>query len=149
LIKDPKGQFETQALLCNDLSAELIQILKWFRLRWQVEVAFEEVRTHLGIETQRQWSDKAILRTTPALFALFSIVTALADQLHKQQAFTLPKTAWYDKTLPTFADALASVRQRLWQLKTFQISMENLRWLKSQESSSTPGLTYFATRLNG
>ncbi|NEQ53101.1 MAG: transposase [Leptolyngbya sp. SIO3F4] len=130
LIRDPKRRFEPQALLCTDLSAEPIQILTWFRLRWQVEVTFEEVRAHLGVETQRQWSDKAILRTTPALFALFSIVTALADQLQKQQAFTLPKTAWYNKTLPTFADALASVRQRLWQLKTFQMSVDEPEMIK-------------------
>ncbi len=124
LIRDPKGRFETQALLCTDVTAEPSQILKWFRLRWQVEVTFEEVRAHLGVETQRQWSDKAILRTTPALFALFSIITALADQLHKQQSFSLPKTAWYHKTIPTFADALALVRQRLWQMKTFQMSTD-------------------------
>lgn len=130
LIKDPKGRFETQALLCTDVNTDPIQILKWFRLRWQVEVTFEEVRAHLGVETQRQWSDKAILRTTPALFALFSIVTTLADQLHKQQSFTLPKTTWYDKTLPTFVDALASVRQRLWQLKTFQMSMDEPEMVK-------------------
>ena len=28
---------------------------------------FQEVRTHLGVETQRQWSDQAIARTTPVL----------------------------------------------------------------------------------
>ena len=95
VIRDPKRRFEAQALLCTDLSAEAVQILKWFRQRWQIEVTFEELRTHLGVETQRQWADKAILRTTPALFALFSIVTALADQLQKQQPFTLTKTAWY------------------------------------------------------
>lgn len=130
LIQDPKGRFETQALLCTDVSADPIQILRWFRLRWQVEVTFEEVRTHLGVETQRQWSDKAILRTTPALFALFSIVTALADQLQKQQVFTRPQTAWYKKKLPTFADALALVRQRLWELKTFQMSVDEPEMVK-------------------
>ncbi|MEA5465731.1 IS701 family transposase [Leptothoe sp. PORK10 BA2] len=130
LIKDPKRRFETQALLCTDVSTEPIQISTWFRLRWQVEVTFAEVRAHLGVETQRQWTDKAILRTTPALLALFSIVTALADQLQKQQPFTLPKTIWYHKTLPTFADALALVRQRLWQLKTFQMSMHEPEMVK-------------------
>lgn len=124
LIRDPRGRFETQALLCTDLRTELVQILRWFRVRWQVEVTFEEVRVHLGVETQRQWADKAILRTTPALFALFFIVTALADQLQKQYPFTLLNTTWYTKTLPTFADALASVRQSLWQMKTFHMSME-------------------------
>src|SRR3954452_21729368 len=32
-----------------------------------VEVTFREVRDHLGVETQRQWSDRAIARTTPCL----------------------------------------------------------------------------------
>ncbi|MEO1621223.1 MAG: hypothetical protein AAFU53_09350, partial [Cyanobacteria bacterium J06632_3] len=66
----------------------------------------------------------------PALFALFSIITALADQLHKQQSFRLPKTAWYHKSVPTFSDALALVRQRLWQMKTFQMSTEEHNMVK-------------------
>lgn len=122
LIRDPNGRFDPQALLCTDLTADPVQILAWFRCRWQLEVTFEEVRAHLGVESQRQWSDKAILRSTPALFALFSIVTALADQIQKRQPFDLPHRAWYQKRLPTFADALALVRQRLWQLKSFQMS---------------------------
>lgn len=122
MIRDPKGKFETQALLCTDLTATPAQILQWFRLRWQVEVTFEEVRAHLGVETQRQWSSKAILRTTSALLGIFSMVTALADQLQKQQAFDRPKATWYQKVLPTFSDALALVRQQLWQMRTFQTS---------------------------
>ena len=122
LVKDPKGKFESQALLCTNLSAQPIQILQWFRQRWQVEVTFEEVRSHLGVETQRQWSEKAILRTTPALLALFSIVVILAHQEQTQHEFNLPNTAWYRKSLPTFADALALVRQQLWQFRLFQLS---------------------------
>ena len=52
-------------------------VLEWFVLRWQLEVTFQEVRTHLGVETQRQWSDLAIARTTPVLLGIFSW-TALA-----------------------------------------------------------------------
>ena len=122
LIKDPKNKFEPQALLCTDLSAQPMEILQWFRQRWQVEVTFEEVRTHLGVETQRQWSNLAILRTTPALLALFSIVVMLANQVQTQHSFDLPNTAWYRKSLPTFADALALVRQQLWQFRLFQLS---------------------------
>ncbi len=122
LVKDPKGKFEPQALLCTDLLAQPMQILQWFRQRWQVEVTFEEVRSHLGVETQRQWSNLAILRTTPALLALFSIVVILANQFQTQHLFELPNTAWYRKPSPTFADAIALVRQRLWQVRLFQLS---------------------------
>jgi len=120
LVKDPQGKFEPQAFLCTDLSVAPEQVLQWFRQRWQVEVTFEEVRTHLGVETQRQWSDLAILRTTPALLGLFSLVTLIAHPL--QADLPLPQTAWYVKLLPTFADALALVRCMLWKHRLFQTS---------------------------
>lgn len=122
LIRDPKGKFKTQALLCTDVEADPVQILQWFRLRWQVEVTFEEVRAHLGVESQRQWSELAILRTTPALLALFSMVVLLAHQWQSKHRFSLPKAAWYHKSVPTFVDALALVRQQVWQMQTFQMS---------------------------
>ena len=87
-----------------------------------MEVTFEEARSHLGVETQRQWSDLAILRTTPALLALFSIVAMLVHQLQTQHPFDLPNTVWYRKSSPTFVDALALVRQQLWQFRLFQLS---------------------------
>ena len=62
LVRDPQGEFTPQALLCTDPSADPTQILEWFVLRWQLEVTFQEVRAHLGVETQRQWSDLAIAR---------------------------------------------------------------------------------------
>ncbi len=70
LVRDPQGQFKTQALLCTDLKADPEKIVCWFVMRWQLEVTFQEVRRHLGFETQRQWSQMAIRRTTPALFGV-------------------------------------------------------------------------------
>jgi hypothetical protein len=114
LIRDPLGQFEAQALLCTDLAATAQQVVEWFVLRWQLEVTFEEARAHLGVETQRQWSDLAILRTTPALLGLFSLVTVFAHQLLQGQDLPARAAAWYTKPLPTFSDTLALVRQQLW-----------------------------------
>jgi hypothetical protein len=87
----------------------------YFVRRWSVEVTFEEVRAHLGVETQRQWSDLAIERSTPVLLGLFSVVTLLAHRLKEQNKLTVRRAAWYDKPLPTFSDAIASVRQHLWR----------------------------------
>jgi hypothetical protein len=100
-----------------DLTAE--QIVEWFVLRWQLEVTFEEARAHLGIETQRQWLDLAILRTTPALLGLFSLVTLFADHLPRGERLPPRQAAWYRKELPTFADTLALVRSQLWPVTTF------------------------------
>ena len=87
-----------------------------------MEVTFHEVRDHLGVETQRQWSDLAILRTTPALLGLFSLVTIFAQQLLEGQAFPVRQAAWYTKALPTFSDTLALVRQHLWPSAFFSVS---------------------------
>lgn len=126
LIRDPKGQFETRALLCTDLSAEPLQILQWFVRRWRVEVTFQEVRTHLGVETQRQWSDKAIARVTPILLGLFSWITLLAHQSQTRDGLPVRQTAWYVKTVPTFSDAIALVRSQIWRHWGFCMSSSGL-----------------------
>jgi hypothetical protein len=122
LIRDPQDKFATQALLCTDLDATPQQILSWFLLRWQMEVTFHAVRTYLGVETQRQWSERAIARTTPALLGLFSLVTLLAHEPMSCGTAPVQQTAWYRKTLPTFSDALACVRRQLWTQTTFPTS---------------------------
>ena len=125
LIRDPLGKFKPQALLSTDLSVAAQQIVEWFVLRWQLEVTFEEARAHLGVETQRQWSDLAILRTTPALLALFSLVTVFAHQLLQRQELPVRQAAWYPKTVATFSDTLAFVRQQLWPV--------SISWLSGAE----------------
>lgn len=126
LIRDPQGEYETVCLLCTDQTIASLQIVEWFVRRWQVEVTFEEARRHLGIETQRQWSDKAIARTTPLLLGLFSWITLVAHTFHLSgQPVVVRQSAWYIKTLPTFSDALALVRFQLWAaFPTFQTSRE-------------------------
>jgi hypothetical protein len=114
LVRDPKGELEPQAFLATNLNARPCDILAWFVSRWQVEVTFAEVRAHLGVETQRQWSDKAILRTTPVLLGLFSIVTLWAHDLAKSRKFKPRTTAWYPKAVLTFSDAIAAVRREIW-----------------------------------
>jgi hypothetical protein len=122
LVHDPHGAFPTQCLLCTDPKVPPEQIIAWFVLRWQVEVTFHEARQHLGVGTQRHWSDQAIARTTPALFGLFSVVTLLAHQHLTQSPWLGRQAAWYTKARPTFIDALALVRRELWAGTTFQTS---------------------------
>lgn len=130
LIRDPEEEFETQALLSTDLEAEPLQIIEWFVLRWQMEVTFEESRRHLGIETQRQWSEKAIARETPILFGLYSIVTILAQELAKKKKLVTRRAAWYEKEAATFSDAIAAVRRYLWSHQHFQTSSAKAEMIK-------------------
>jgi hypothetical protein len=114
LIRDPQEEFDTQALLCTDLAVDPRQIISWFVRRWQMEATFAEVRQRLGFETQRHWSERAIQRTAPALLGVFSVITLLAHQYMAAGEAVVRRAAWYDKRYPTFSDALALVRKKLW-----------------------------------
>lgn len=117
MVRDPEGELRDEVFFCTDLAATPVQIIEWVVMRWSVEVTFEEARAHLGVETQRQWSDLAIARTTPVLFGLFSIVTLLALHLSHQDQIPVAATAWYPKAEPTFSDCLALVRRHLWRAR--------------------------------
>jgi DDE superfamily endonuclease len=117
LVADPEGKLRMEAFFCTDLRATPVDILQWVVMRWSIEVTFEEARTHLGVETQRQWSDRAIARTTPILLGVFSLVTVLALHVSHDGKIPVPVTTWYHKAEPTFADCLALVRQHLWRAR--------------------------------
>jgi hypothetical protein len=134
LLRDPEGKFAPQALLCTDLSATPEQIVSWFVLRWQLETTFQEVRTHLGVESQRQWNALAIARTTPVLLGLFSLVTLLADQQFGRGRLSVRQAAWYVKERATFSDALASVRRQLWSDTAFCLSSSKTDITKLQQA---------------
>ena len=112
-------------------------------LRWNIEVTFEETRAHLGVETQRQWSDKAIARTTPLLMGLFSFVTVVAFSMHQAKALVSMETAsWYNKKGElTFSDILSIVRRSIWSGKYFSKS-ENLPDLDKYPDETINTLIY-------
>ncbi len=115
LARDPEGKLRDEAFCCTNLAASAAEILGWVVMRWSVEVTFEEARYHLGLETGRQWSDKAIARTTPVLLGLFSLVVLWCVRLQPDGQIALNTAAWYEKDEATFTDCLALVRQHLWR----------------------------------
>lgn len=113
LVRDPEGKRDAQAFFSTDVTLDPAEIISLFVRRWQVEVTFAETRAHLGVETQRQWSDKAILRTTPTLLGLYSLITLWACNLMDETSAPYA-ASWYRKTTLTFTDAIGAVRLALW-----------------------------------
>jgi len=124
LLRDPEGKYESVALISTDVCLTAIIIIEAFVSRWNQEVTHREVREYLGVETQRQWSDLAIARTTPVLFGLYSLVTLMADALHQHEPLQVQETTWYQKEWVTFSDALMEIRRRLWRACYFKSSDE-------------------------
>jgi hypothetical protein len=114
LVRYPDGRREPEAFLCTDTTASPRDVLDCFNRRWAMETTYEEARAHLGMETQRQWSDPAVFRTTPLLLGLYSAVTLYVHQNAERFALSPRRAAWYPKPAPTFADALARLRRHLW-----------------------------------
>jgi hypothetical protein len=130
LVRDVAGEFEPQAFLCTDLDADPLDILRWFVRRWAVEVTFAEARRHLGLESQRQWSDKAIERTTPVLLGLYALITLWFDELMAEGVPAAHSASWYPKERLTFSDALAAVRQEIWTATTSALSPDDADVMK-------------------
>jgi hypothetical protein len=122
LTRDPKGKRSPKAIFSTDPSQTAEQIVRDFMKRWSLEVTFEESRAHLGIETQRQWSDRAIERSTPLLFGLSSLVALFGLALCPDGQVPVAQVAWYRKQTATFRDVLALVRRHLWGQGTFPTS---------------------------
>ncbi len=113
---------QLSAFLSTDLSLEAAAIVTYFSRRWAIETTFAQVRAHLGVETQRQWSEQAIARTTPVLLGLFSLVTLVAHRLHARGLLVAQTNSWYHKPHLIFSDAIAAVRRDLWAESLFSTS---------------------------
>jgi DDE superfamily endonuclease len=113
LVRDPDGKRAPQAFFSTDVTLEPADIIALYVRRWQIEVTFAETRAHLGVETQRQWTDNAIARTTPALLGLYSLISLCACDLLTSASIPYA-AAWYRKTSLTFSDAIGAVRLQLW-----------------------------------
>ena len=124
LIRDPKKAFNPQAVLSTHPAHTPAQMLPWCVRRWTLEVTFAEARAHLGMETPRQWNDRAIARTTPARLSLDSIIALTAHGLIDQGATCVRRTAWSRNTHPTCSDTMALVRRHWWDHLHFSTSQQ-------------------------
>jgi hypothetical protein len=132
LVKTPDGKNKAEVFFSTDLKNTPAQIISWFVLRWNIEVTFAETRMHLGVETQRQWSDNAIQRCTPLLMAMYSILTLVAIKMNESKTMLVQETtSWYDKNGElTFADIIIAVRRSIWTKQHFSKSANNDDFVK-------------------
>jgi hypothetical protein len=113
LVRQPKGRLDPRASCSTWTHDRPRAVGQQFIPRWSLETTFEESRAHLGLETQRQWSDRAVERTTPCLLGLYSVVALLAQAWYPEGKVPVQRAAWYPKSHATFADVLAAIRHHV------------------------------------
>lgn len=116
-----KERVVSATFFSSDASVSAEEVMDSYVGRWNIEVTFAELRAHLGLETQRHWSRRAIGRTTPALLGLFSLIVLMAHRLHPAQ-LPLQQSRWYRKEEATFSDVLGAVRGHLWGAMNYTTS---------------------------
>jgi hypothetical protein len=121
-VRDREGTHRDDWVYSTDPTLSPAQIVSFFTGRWPIETTFQEVRAHLGFETTRQRAEKSVLRMGPCLLGLFSVVCLIYAEHVKHAKVSPQQTPWYTKQEPTFADALTTVRQLLWEQTVFKQS---------------------------
>lgn len=129
-------------LMTTNLDISIITIIEEYVRRWNIEVTFRECREHLGVETQRQWSDYAIARSTPLLFALYTLITLIGNAIFNTKGVIAESTAWYRKSHLTFSDLLESVRQEVGPFMEIVNSVTNSEFTDKEHRQDLPGELY-------
>jgi len=114
-VHDLTGTHRDEYFYSTDQTLSPQQIVSLFTARWSIEVTFQETRTHLGLATPRNYSAKSVLRTTPCLLGLFSLVSLIFARQTRGKNLRLVDSPWYHKTEATFSDAITAVRRSCWQ----------------------------------
>jgi hypothetical protein len=109
-VRDVTGGHRDEVFFTTDLSLSPRQIVESYVRRWSLETTFQEARAHLGLETLRNWSGRAVVRSAPLLLGLYSLVVVWYAQ-HVPEPERQPRQSpWYQKRCITFSDMLAAAR---------------------------------------
>ena len=114
IVRCSEGSIKPMCIISTDIEKGVQEIVESYVSRWNIEVTFEEMRAQLGFEEQKHWSGKAIERTTPCLFGMFSIIVLIGIKLYPNELPTR-YSIWEDKKEASFGDVLGAIRKYIWE----------------------------------
>jgi hypothetical protein len=111
-VHDLDGTHRDEYFYTTDPELDPAGIVTRYARRWSIECTFQECRAHLRAETTRGWCRRTVLRATPCLFGLYSVVALLYHDLPESKR--AGAVSWPGKAGTSFSDALGSVRLWIW-----------------------------------
>ena len=112
-VGDLDGTHRDEYFFTTDTSMSAKAVIEMYGGRWNIETTFQEMRSHLGLETTRGWSRQTVLRMAPCLFCLYTLVVVFYDTMPWSNPH-VRETPWLGKEATTFSDMICSVRRYLW-----------------------------------
>ena len=139
VVRDPEGERRDAVFFTTDPALRPARIVEAFVRRRSLETTFQEAREHLGLETLRNWSEKAVKRSVPFLLRLYSLIVVwFALHVEEPERFRLDRP-WYKKPSVTFSDMLSAARGNILGELPFQrpqcAPCEHLLWPLSVRSA--------------
>jgi len=118
LVRGWPGHDKDDVLVSTDLSMDARAILEGYCKRWSLEETFGWVKSRLGFEDPHNRTEHAVQRTAPmALWAYSIVVVWYVSWARRRKTLSMRTGSWYrDKTVPSFADMLATLRRQCWTI---------------------------------
>jgi SRSO17 transposase len=124
LVRDRTGGRPDQMFYCTQLDWDARQILSTYACRWAIECTFENCKQLMGLGEQANRVAKAVERTAPMAFFLYSMVVVWFHRVG-HQSLQFPLRKWYlRKKEPSFADMLTTLRRVSYTTKTDELLPE-------------------------
>jgi hypothetical protein len=116
LVRDPKGKWRDEALVCTDRSLSVQEMIMGYCRRWSVEVAFCDAKQMLGFHDPQVWSEKSVERAAPMSWFVGSLIVLWYTVAGHAGSGAQRERPWYkNKETPTMADMLAACRFQMWE----------------------------------
>jgi hypothetical protein len=116
-VRDRQGTHRDEYFYTTDVAMGVERLIGYYTGRWGIETTFEGARSCLHLGTACGWCRETVLRVTPCLFGLYSVVAWLYNELPARRR--IGSIDWPGKAGVTFSDALGAVRRWVWSEGVF------------------------------
>jgi len=104
------GGRRVQAFYSTRHQASAEQVLVWYAMRWSIEMAFQNSKTHLGFEQPQGWTRRAVERTAPTAMLLYTLIVLWFAKVGHRHHHPLHRPWYRTKRHASFADMLTTLR---------------------------------------
>jgi hypothetical protein len=118
-VHDCTGTHRDEYFFTTNLHLNPKRIVECYTQRWSIETTFQECREYLRLESTKSYSKATVLRFTPCLFGLYTMIVLLYLQL-PESLHPPPVLSWHGKSTVTFSDMMRHVRKAIWKQWVFQ-----------------------------
>lgn len=141
LVRDVTGGRPDQMFYCTRLDWDARTILSHYAGRWSIEVLFFNSKQMMGFEDPANRTQLAVERTAPLGMVLYGL-TLIWYHREGHRFVSYPDRPWYrDKSEPSFADLLSTLRRVSWQDQ-----FPGVEWERGDRETALAQLVEFVSR---